>query len=431
MKALLKKIFVVFISIVFVYACNKNDSELTFGEDYVDSETGLTLIDTVTVEFSTVKIDSIETSNTNTLLVGYENDLNFGEVIYTSYFEINTPGEIEISDQDVYDSVVLILNYSNYYGDTTVPFSLNVHQLTEEIEYNDDGGLTNMSHVSFNPQHIGNKQFLPKPNKKDSLVIRISDEIGSYLFKGLQDNIDDVINNYDFVESFKGLALEGSNSSNKAILGFNSETISLRVFSHGFDLDEPRQYDFSFSSSSRKFTQIKHNYSNTTFSAIESQRDDISAKVSDGLSFLQSGTGLLTKITFPGLRELLLMERKFITKAELIFAPKKSTYKDRDLPKELVIYKADKYNNLDGQLALMNGNVATTILNQDDLYNENTFYSINISSYIIDGITNNYFDENVGLLIGFNPTEMVENYNKVLIDTKEFEPKLKLYLLNY
>ncbi len=441
MKIPFIKVLITIIIIVSFCACNENDSELTFGEDYINSGSNLTLVDTVTVEFSTIKLDSIQTSQSTKLLVGYQNDDDFGELIYTSYFKVNSPGVTEISANEVYDSIVLILSYSSYSGDTMAPFSLFVHQISEDFELNDDGYLYNVSSVDYYPNEIGQKTFLPKPRNSDSIAIKINDEIGEYLFMGLKNNDENVTTSENFIKNFKGLALVGNNQNNKAILGFQiddgsefgNERVILRLYSHGNHEyeDEGRHIDFPINIIAPKFYQIEHNYSNTLLSSIKSQQDIISSEESNDRSFLQAGSGWLTHVRFPYLNELLLIDKGVIIKAELVFSPVRSTYNDMELPTDLVLFASGKKNVIEGQLASDDGDVVISDLLVDYLYNENSAYSFDITTYILNGIQNQYFDETKGLLISFNAVEMSESLNKLLIDTRELEPRLKLHVLNY
>jgi len=203
MKIPFSKIPVFLIMIIIVYACNKNDAELTFGEKYINARSSLTLIDTFTVEFSTIRLDSIQTSNTNTILVGHYQDESFGEINCTGFIELTSPTDYGISSSEVYDSMALILNYTNYYGDTTRQFSITVHQLIESIEpESDDDYFYNTSSVSYNLLELGSKQFYPKPFSKDSiLTIKLDDIIGKYLFDGLKINDEDVTLSEKFLEN--------------------------------------------------------------------------------------------------------------------------------------------------------------------------------------------------------------------------------------
>jgi len=434
MKIPFSKIPVLLILITTVYSCNKNDAELTFGEKYINARTSLTLIDTFTVEFSTIRLDSIQTSNTNTILVGHYQDQYFGEIYSTSFIELTSPTVYDVGSNEVYDSVALILNYANYYGDTTQQFSLTVHQLTAKIEpESEDTYLYNTSSVSYNLREIGSKQFYPKPFSKDSLLtIKLNDVIGEYLFNGLKDNNDEVILSEKFLENFKGLAIVSDKFSNNAILGFLAENVTMRIYSHENNIDEDAQYyDFPISTITSQFNRIEHNYSETLFSSIRNQKDELKSGDAYGLSYIQAGTALATKVKFPYIEELLLNNEGIILKADLVFVPKKLSYTGNELPTDLVLYKIGKHNVISNQYYTTDDVPITSLLVEDDIYQENTYYSFDVSSYILNGIENHYFNPDDALLISFNSSDIKTNFNKVLIDTEVFTPQLRLYLLKY
>lgn len=434
MKISFNKIPVLLILITTVYSCNKNDTELTFGEKYINARTSLTLIDTFTVEFSTIRLDSIQTSNTNTILVGHYQDEFFGEINCTSFIELTSPTVYDVGSNEVYDSVALILNYTSYYGDTTQQFSITVHQLTANIEpESDDNYLYNTSSVSYNLREIGSKQFYPKPFSKDSLLtIKLNDVIGKYLFNGLKYNNEDIILSDKFLENFKGLAIVSDKYNNNAILGFLAENVTMRIYSHENNIDEDSQYyDFPINTITSQFNKIEHNYSETLFSSIKDQKDELKSGDANGLSFIQAGTALATKVRFPYIEELLLNNEGIILKADLVFMPKKLSYTKNGLPTGLVLFKIGKHNVINDLLYTSDGSTITSDLVEDDLYQENTHYSFDVSGYILNGIENHYFNPDDALLISFNSSDIKTNFNKVLIDTEDFTPQLRLYLLKY
>ena len=71
----------------FSCSCNKEEAEFSFGQEFIESQTRLSLIDTFTVESATVIFDSIPTSGSGTILVGSHIDDIFGKAISESYLK--------------------------------------------------------------------------------------------------------------------------------------------------------------------------------------------------------------------------------------------------------------------------------------------------------------------------------------------------------
>ena len=67
-----------------ITSCEKQ--YINFGSGFIDNSiTNLILVDTSTVEISTIYVDSFVTANTNTILAGKFKDENFGTVNAQSF----------------------------------------------------------------------------------------------------------------------------------------------------------------------------------------------------------------------------------------------------------------------------------------------------------------------------------------------------------
>ena len=158
------------------------DGDFVVGSDYLSINNKVLLIDTLTVNVSTINFDSLVTSNQSRILIGNYTDPILGKVKSESYFEL-TPdtynlGKFQFRYQTInykFDSIAVILKYDRYYyGDTTKAQTINIHQLTQKVKPNaDDSNFYNNSSLSYNSNSIGTKTFYPKPIGKDSINIPI------------------------------------------------------------------------------------------------------------------------------------------------------------------------------------------------------------------------------------------------------------------
>ena len=75
-----------------LFSCNDSMKDITLqiGEDYVDSNTKVYFIDTLTVKAATFQFDSLVVSNTNRLLIGAYSDSVFGKINSKSYLLLFT-----------------------------------------------------------------------------------------------------------------------------------------------------------------------------------------------------------------------------------------------------------------------------------------------------------------------------------------------------
>lgn len=115
--------------------------EFVVGSDYLALNNKVVLIDTVTVDMSTINFDSLVTSSQNRILVGSYDDAVFGKVKSDSYFQLtsetytlNSGGSDTETTNYVFDSIAMILKYDNYYyGDTTTVQTFDIHRLTQKV----------------------------------------------------------------------------------------------------------------------------------------------------------------------------------------------------------------------------------------------------------------------------------------------------------
>jgi hypothetical protein len=121
--------------------------EFVVGSDYLSINNKVVLIDTMTVEMSTINFDSLVTSSQSRILVGNYDDPIFGKIKSSSYFQLSTDtyslctagGSDTDATNYVLDSISMILRYDNYYyGDTTKAQTFNIHRLTQKVKPNID-----------------------------------------------------------------------------------------------------------------------------------------------------------------------------------------------------------------------------------------------------------------------------------------------------
>ena len=416
-------------------SCNQSDSEFTIGEDFIESATSIKIIDTFTVEMSTVIQDSVPTSGTGTMLIGNYRDTLFGNTTCNAFFQIGLPESINLTENDIYDSISLILYYSGYYyGDTNSRGQMRVHQLKEPIELHDDGYLYNTSTVDYEADAMGSIQFWPSPNRTDTIEIRIKDDIGLDLFNKHVERSDVIRSLSDFLDYFNGIAILANESMNNSIIGFNAaeESLKIRLYTHRVgQTNVENQYDFPLVNSDYQFNQIRYDFNQTLLHYADNEKTSIPSEKAGDKAFVQGYKKIMTKILFPTLPEILLHERGIIMKAELIFQPGKSSYADFHLPDFVILYKTN-HNNRPGDLIFnSDGSVQTAELVLDELYNEETSYTFNVTDFINEELSDAYFDTENGLLVSLYNSTYQLNLERIVIDTKKPAPRLKIYYLSY
>ena len=208
-----KYFFFVFLLPFIWVSCTDENMAFNIGNDEVDVKTRMGFIDTFTVKSYTVILDSVPTSGLSSpaAVIGRYEDVEFGTVTASSFFRVIPPTSTKytIPNNAVFDSVNLFLIYNGgyYYGDTLLPFTINVHRLTEKLKPHDDGYFYNHDSIGADPEIFGRATFKPRPNSKDSVWIRLDQTFGSELFDLMEE--DDLIATdvQYFLNYFKGFML--------------------------------------------------------------------------------------------------------------------------------------------------------------------------------------------------------------------------------
>lgn len=410
-----------------IAGCNENPSQFTLGEEFIDSQTNLTVVDTFAVSFSTMILDTVKTSSTGTILVGNYTNENFGRISSQGYFQIGACAD-EILDAEIYDSVEVVVTYSGYYiGDTTRTQEFLAHRLTERISSSDDY-FTNRSAFAYEPTPLGSAVFTPALKSSDTLAIRINDELGLDLFEKMDGRSEIVTESENFINYFNGLVLIPGENSDGLILGFDADSSSAKivVHSHTTSLTTTEyKHEFPLENSNHQFNHISHDFTATGLSSLAQQRVKLSSTEAAGLSYIMGGVGLVTRIDFPSLPEILLFERGIFPKVELEIA---TTNKyNSDPPTDLILYATDKLNNLLSEY----GSLASTTETTNELFEEETIYTFDLTSYLETEMADSYVDPQAGLLLMIPSSDLRSTFDHLIIDEQNVNTKLKIYYLSY
>lgn len=417
-----------------ILSCN-NSNDLVIGNDFILPEGSMVYTDTISVNMSTLILDSIQTANQKVALVGRYNDKNIGSLNSKS-FMIMGADSYTLDEYAIYDSLVLVLTPSGYYyGDTLTPCTIRVHEVKETIEIDkDEGYLSNLSDFEVDPNPIGEKEFYPRPKSKDEIRIPMSDELGLKFTNKFKSGTHPFEEEEGFTNYFKGIMLQAGDGTN-TILGFevDNESISLQLYYHieDSDIETEDKRDTLFippSNTSLQFNQIKADSTNSVISQL-SEKPIGSAQLNNSC-YVQGGTGIVARIDFPSLYNFLLQNRKCeILKAILAIQP--SLAMDMNyLPSELYLYVTNKHNDFIARLTDAGGNAITGSLYEDFIYRENTSYSWDITSFInVLAKDSTTYD---GLLL--LPVDYNSKFNNVVVadqQQSQYRTQLKLYLLYY
>lgn len=437
--------FLLFLSVFFI-SCNSDGfEEHDLGSNLIDNSTEVRLIDTFTINASTVIIDSLATSGAATLTVGRYIDPYLGVVRSQGYTKIGLGGVFELEKNNVpeYDSIVFITYFAkSFYGDTTQFQTLSIHRVIEEIECNDDGKLYNVSSFDFDPNPLGERTFKARPNRKQdngnayNLRVHLSDEFGRELIELAKEHSAITSDAGEWENYLEGITLRSGDSDNAAILNYQAgdTLMKIRLYYHeisGENTDKVLSHDFPIGLSTYSFSNYTSDRTGTLLGNLVEQEFDISSTETGDLTFIQGGVGIMTKLKIPYLEELAKIGLSgSLLKAELVFRPEPGSYDDDlyPIPSSFNVYLTDEKNRILNALTNpVNGSVLTSLFFFDKEYEEESYFSFDITHYVNNVLVNGE-DEDTGLLISLPSSMLSSSMDRVVLTNDkntDFEFKIR------
>lgn len=413
-----------------LFSCD--DGDKTVGASFMNLSGSLAELDTFSVNVSSFQLDTITTSNQGVALVGSIGDNIFGNISSRSYVMFGLPSVSQVSEDALIDSLVLSIGMSGYYyGDTLEELEFGVHRITERVEYPySKYSLYQNSSFEFEEKLIGEFSKIPRPKSKAVISVHMDLDLGDELLEILKSDQSSVNAQEDFLESFKGIVFDPY--LGKSIVGFgvNDTSMILKLYYHiPTEVEnESQQVNFYPYETDRQFNQIISKREGTITEHIG--LTPIASEETGGSSFIQGGTGIVTRLDFPSLNELMKLRKNVqVVKAELIVTPE---YSDAaTLPSSLNLYYTNKFNDFLQEFTSTDGTTLDGNLNIDDVDPSNTTYSWDITSYVLNVVGKNANNLN-GLLIV--PENYTTGFDHVAIANQlksKFKTRLKIYTITY
>ncbi|MGQ7869920.1 DUF4270 family protein [Sunxiuqinia sp. sy24] len=426
---------------VFLLSCESENGEFEIGVDLVESKTEVSMVDSFTVQLSTVKYDSIPTSGNTTALVGYFNNEISGQIEASSYFNFDLNTGINNLDNDaIFDSLTIQVYYTDYMlGDSSLQQNLQVHRLTEELQMQEDDYseeyLFNTNQFAYESEPLGELNYYPQ-KQHGYEEIRLTDELGLELIQLGRDEASEVLNNTNFSAYLKGFVLKADENSPKTIIGFATDSIRMVLYTHldqQFEQEKSSELVFTMSSENTHFNSIQADRSNTLFSTLLNEREELPSTASDNKSFIQGSAGVVIRLDFPSLNELYKLEDRILLKTELYLYPAMETF-NADLPEVLHFYETDKINQIKDLVTDNENATVQAILVLDELYPENSYYAADITTFLSEQLNGNFYDTNNGLLLTVPNADFQSQTDHLILEgenSSRKKPTLNFYFLTY
>ena len=422
-------------------SCKSDEiANYTVGSEFLENEINLKQVDSLTLKTSTFIIDSISTTGTGRVLLGHINDDDLGPFTSSSFLQLSAYNFSFADIEAVYDSARLVLNYDSYYiGDTTQIQNYKVYPITEAFEPEEDLFYKD-SELDYDSSNLlGELSFFPTPtydtDTVDDVFIEIDDTYGESVFNSLYN--ETATDNDEFTALFPGIVIIPDNSST-SILGFNtnasvfsSDNTSLRVY-YTTTAGISDYVDFPVINAAKQFNAYTTDLSASEISVIEGTTDQISSEDTNDITYIQSGSGISTKIEVPFLRNLIdSLDFASSLSAELTFNPSEEAFNNNILQDSLIAYIVDENNALESILTDIDGITTYATLSGDTSTYTDTYYSLDVGNFI-DEVLADETKANYSLLLQTrNPSNTIEK--QILDGEAASTSKLKLTVkyLNY
>ncbi len=325
-------------AVLLLISCKKINEATTLGEDLIPPIDNVTTFDTtITVQaFNdkfTILDDSSRSLGSDEQFLGLiNNDPLFGRTDARMFFEFKPPyyrfSFMQTEPDSLHlDSVVLVLNYLDTYGDKTIPQTINVYEMDQSNDFNIDSAYlirndpfvyTNLlGSKTFTPQSLSDSVKAYKDTTASQLRIRLDNSFGQRLL--LYDSVGPSGAYYSdsaFRTKFKGFALKSVGGGN-AIMGFSLTGANSKLAIY-YRYNRPNSNDkdttvayFTYNTilGSASANYIGRDYTGTTWWASSGDQ------IEDDLVYIQNTPGTFARIKIPALSGL---GNRIVHRAELL-----------------------------------------------------------------------------------------------------------------
>lgn len=423
-------------------ACDKKG--FSYDNIVADDGTEYLITDSVTLNMSTVYLDSIPTSALGVALCGTHNDPVFGKISATSYWQVKAFSGTTIPDLAVFDSMVLMLHPSpGVYGDTLLKQHVEVYRVTEEIKKPSTNTYL-YSNYSFATEStpLGSREMVTRPYWDTVYKVRLNDALGKEFFTLSKNKSQTITDQTRFLEYFRGIALKpGANS--QIITPYPvGDSLNLRMYYHtDGSLVNQTYADFAVynpaSSTSVQFNHIDFTrVSGSPLAALSATNKSLPSTSSNNRVYVQPLTHLIGRIDIPYLRTFTQYhDYTKIMRATLTVRPERLTYVyPYTLPPNLALCEINSANVITDTLtssltgAVQYGNLVT-----DLVYNVSTAYTYDITNYCIAEINSSDATSRGLALVPPRSTGLTHFTRAILGDVQHptNRVEVKIYYLRY
>ena len=378
------------LSLLYVALMTACSSEgFNMGGKFLDTDIRTVIIDTCSIRMSTVSIDSVVTSGKNSIIAGSYSDKTSGRTECTAYVAFDVPATQDPPDAEIkFDSIALVMSLNGVWtGDTTIYQLFNIYPLDEVITLPDDEEFYSTDQVSRGSDPIASFSLKPHPLEGEAISVRLPDSLGTSILQKIMSYDEVTLGSQDrFMAYLKGFAVTAGDQNNN-ILGVNVSDTSMciRIYYH-YSTENRNEKVISITPlEERCFYGVTTDRDDTPFEGLKGH--ELPSSGTENMVLVQALTASYVKIEFPYLNNLLeLGDFCTVISAALIIYPVKGTYSNAvPLPSGLSLYVSDEDDVAVSAITSYSGDALQTgDLVVDNLYNIETYYSYNITTFLTD-----------------------------------------------
>lgn len=294
--------------ILFLTNCNDDNNSLGLDLQPPNDRLNLASSDTTKVVTYTEVVDSIKTDETSMSLLGSMLDPVFGLSTVSFYTQVRlSQSAYSFGTNPLPDSLVLMLDYDGFYGDSTAPLTVKVWELDEQLLI-DSVYYSNQS-KAVKPTLLAEKTFVP--DYADSVAvmgdtlaphlrINLTDITAALALKLLQAPADSMTSNTSFLNYFYGLYVTAEPVSGGGQIMYINLTSSLSnlVLYYNNSENDSLKFNYLINSNCARFGHFDHDYSLGSPEFI-SQVIDKDTTLGNNRCYVQSLGGIKTFLRFP------------------------------------------------------------------------------------------------------------------------------------
>jgi len=318
-------------------SCKKINEATELGGDLIPLVDNITTFDTLlTVQafndtFGLANDSQYLSKNEEFFLGKINSDPFFGQTDARIFLELKPPfykySFANSKPDSLYiDSVVLVLNYVETYGDTNAVQTIDVYKLDQSTNFRSDTSYLIRKNDFIKSTLLGSRSLAPKTlndsvkayrdTTLNQLRVRLDNSFGAQLLS--YDSISNTINgayadDSAFRSKFKGFAIESRNTGN-AIMGFDLTGVNTKLaIYYRYDKNLKRDTTVSYFQFSPTFcaaaNYVKRDYTGTPLES------NLGGTLPDPIVYIQNSPGTFANIKIPAIASL---NNRVIHRAELI-----------------------------------------------------------------------------------------------------------------